>query len=160
LNRSESTKSTSLSDSGRRFLNNIKSRLKFGASSSSDKSQSINNQQNGTSNATGLDEEEDHKRPISSAQVEEISRTFKVMPVAVEPLANNKSAVITCMLKLPQGGQNATPKGSSPFLLCSAYVQVSSSSSLVNYYNYYKENEQPSNNNETTASTANSYPSV
>jgi hypothetical protein len=55
----------------------------------------------------------------------------RIMPVAVEPLSNNKTAILTCLLKLPQGNANSTPKGSSPFVLCSAYVTVSPS--LVNY---------------------------
>ena len=55
----------------------------------------------------------------------------RVMPVAVEPLSNSKTAIVTCLLKLPQGNSSSTPKGSSPFVLCSAYVSVSSG--LVSY---------------------------
>ena len=57
----------------------------------------------------------------------------KVMPVAVEPLSSNKTAILTCLLKLPQGNANSTPKGSSPFVLCSTYVNVNPN--LVNYVN-------------------------
>ena len=58
----------------------------------------------------------------------------KVMPVAVEPLNNNKAAVLTCILKLPQGGLSYTPKGSSPLVLASAYVQINSTSSFSKPY--------------------------
>jgi hypothetical protein len=52
------------------------------------------------------------------------------MPVAVEPLNNNKTAVLTCILKLPQGGLSYTPKGSSPIVLASTYVHCNSSASF------------------------------
>lgn len=52
------------------------------------------------------------------------------MPVAVEPLSNNKTAVLTCVLKLPQGGLSHTPKGSSPIILASTYVMINSSTSF------------------------------
>ena len=61
----------------------------------------------------------------------ESGRIVSIMPVAVEPLSNNKTAVLTCILKLPQGGLNLTPKGSSPLVLASAYVQINSCSPLV-----------------------------
>lgn len=140
MNRTESNKSTtSFGDSGKRLLNSIKTSLKLGTSSASVKAASNNTYQNGGTNnnnneSSDADLIEDKQRAISSTQVDQISRSFKVMPVAVEPLANNKSAILTCLLKLPQGGLNSTPKGASPFVLCSAYVQVnSSSSSVVNY---------------------------
>ena len=146
MNRTESNKSTtSFGDSGKRLLNSIKTSLKLGTSSASVKAASRSNNTNNTNNQNGgtnnnnnessdADLIEDKQRAISSTQVDQISRSFKVMPVAVEPLANNKSAILTCLLKLPQGGLNSTPKGASPFVLCSAYVQVNSSSSpVVNY---------------------------
>lgn len=52
------------------------------------------------------------------------------MPIAVEPLNNNKTAVLTCILKLPQGGLSHTPKGSSPIVLASTYVHCNSSTSF------------------------------
>ena len=52
------------------------------------------------------------------------------MPVAVEPLSNNKTAILTCVLKLPQGGLSHTPKGSSPIVLASTYVQCNSSTNF------------------------------
>lgn len=61
--------------------------------------------------------------------------SLRIMPVAVEPLSNNKTALVTCLLKLPQGDLNYTPKGSSPFVLASAYVQLNSSASLMNIVN-------------------------
>lgn len=141
MNRTESNKSTtSFGDSGKRLLNSIKTSLKLGTSSASVKAASNNTYQNGGTNNNNNNESsdadliEDKQRAISSTQVDQISRSFKVMPVAVEPLANNKSAILTCLLKMPQGGLNSTPKGASPFVLCSAYVQVNSSSSpVVNY---------------------------
>lgn len=140
MNRTESNKSTtSFGDSGKRLLNSIKTSLKLGTSSASVKAASNNTYQNGGTNnnnneSSDADLIEDKQRAISSTQVDQISRSFKVMPVAVEPLANNKSAILTCLLKMPQGGLNSTPKGASPFVLCSAYVQVNSSSSpVVNY---------------------------
>lgn len=142
MNRTESNKSTtSFGDSGKRLLNSIKTSLKLGTSSASVKAASRSNNTNinqngGTNNNESSDADliEDKQRAISSTQVDQISRSFKVMPVAVEPLANNKSAILTCLLKLPQGGLNSTPKGASPFVLCSAYVQVNSTSSpVVNY---------------------------
>ncbi|CAF0916193.1 unnamed protein product [Brachionus calyciflorus] len=57
--------------------------------------------------------------------------SLKVMPIGVEPLSNNKSAIVTCLLRLPQGGQNGIPKGSSLFMLGSTYVNLNSSSSLI-----------------------------
>ena len=142
MNRTESNKSTtSFGDSGKRLLNSIKTSLKLGTSSASVKAASRSNNTNinpnggtNTNESSDADLIEDKQRAISSTQVDQISRSFKVMPVAVEPLANNKSAILTCLLKLPQGGLNSTPKGASPFVLCSAYVQVNSSSSpVVNY---------------------------
>jgi len=59
------------------------------------------------------------------------AKSFSIMPVAVEPLSNNKTAILTCLLKLPQGGSLVTPKGSSPLVLASAYVQISSNSPLI-----------------------------
>jgi len=53
------------------------------------------------------------------------------MPVAVEPLSNNKTAIVTCVLRLPQGGLKHTPKGSSPLVLASTYVHCDSSSSFT-----------------------------
>jgi hypothetical protein len=58
--------------------------------------------------------------------------TLKIMPVAIEPLSNNKSGILTCLLKLPQGDLSYTPKGSSPFMLASAYVQINQNSSFIN----------------------------
>ena len=65
---------------------------------------------------------------------ESVYKPSKVMPVAVEPLNNNKTAVLTCILKLPQGGLSYTPKGSSPLVLASAYVQINSTSSFSKPY--------------------------
>jgi hypothetical protein len=65
---------------------------------------------------------------------------LKIMPVAVEPLSNNKSAVVTCLLKLPQGDLNYTPKGSSPFMLASTYVQMNQSSLITSNFNNNQNN--------------------
>lgn len=78
---------------------------------------------------------EDRPRVVTPVMVENTSQKFKIMPIAVEPLSNNKTAILTCMLKLPQGGLQCTPKGSSPFVLCSTYVQLASHSPLVNFFN-------------------------
>jgi hypothetical protein len=56
----------------------------------------------------------------------------KLMPVAVEPLSNNKTAILTCLLKLPQGTLSYTPKGSSPLVLASTYIQLTPSSTFIN----------------------------
>ena len=58
--------------------------------------------------------------------------SLKIMPVAIEPLSNNKTGILTCLLKLPQGDLNYTPKGSSPFMLASAYVQINQNSPFIN----------------------------
>lgn len=58
--------------------------------------------------------------------------SLKIMPVAIEPLSNNKTGILTCLLKLPQGDLNYTPKGSSPFMLASTYVQINPNSSFIN----------------------------
>lgn len=55
----------------------------------------------------------------------------KVMPIGVEPLSNNKSAIVTCLLRLPQGGYKSIPKGSSLFMLGSTYINLNSSSNVV-----------------------------
>lgn len=55
----------------------------------------------------------------------------KVMPIGVEPLSNNKSAIVTCLLRLPQGGSKSIPKGSSLFMLGSTYINLNSSSNVV-----------------------------
>ncbi len=66
-----------------------------------------------------------------NGEIVSANRAMTIMPVAVEPLSNNKTAILTCILKLPQGGLNLTPKGSSPLVLASAYVQISSGSPLI-----------------------------
>lgn len=135
--RTESTKSNSLSESGRRFINSIKSSLKLSSSSAYAKSQSNRNAvQNNNASPEGSNEADIRQRPMNAVHIKEMSDKFKLMPVAVEPLVNNKSGIITCILKLPQGELKTTPKGSSPFVLCTAYVQISSNSSLVNYNNF------------------------
>ena len=65
----------------------------------------------------------------------------KIMPVAIEPLSNNKTGVLTCLLKMPQGDLNYTPKGSSPFMLASAYVQINQSSSFINVAQNKNDND-------------------
>jgi len=67
----------------------------------------------------------------ANQQQADLSTARTIMPVAIEPLSNNKTAILTCLLKLPQGGLNLTPKGSSPLVLASAYVQLSSNSPLI-----------------------------
>lgn len=57
----------------------------------------------------------------------------KVMPIGVEPLSNNKSAIVTCLLRLPQGGNRSIPKGSSLFMLGSTYINLTSSNNVVSY---------------------------
>lgn len=170
MNRTESNKSTtSFGDSGKRLLNSIKTSLKLGTSSASVKAASrsnntnntnqnggTNNNNNNNNESSDADLIEDKQRAISSTQVDQISRSFKVMPVAVEPLANNKSAILTCLLKLPQGGLNSTPKGASPFVLCSAYVQVNSSSSpVVNYCDLESDEIAPNTTSGEQASSNN-----
>lgn len=83
-----------------------------------------------------------------------------VMPIAVEPLNTNKTAVLTCLLKLPQGGLNTTPKGSSPLVLCSAYVNVNhdlvnyvSSPTFANLDDDDAQNDQNGDGGRTTAKT-------
>ena len=71
----------------------------------------------------------------NTANLTESRNNLKIMPVAVEPLSNNKSGIITCLLKLPQGDLNYTPKGSSPFMLASAYVQINQNSPFINVAN-------------------------
>jgi TPP-dependent trihydroxycyclohexane-1,2-dione (THcHDO) dehydratase len=71
----------------------------------------------------------------SNSTAAAIANKLRIMPVAVEPMSNNKSAILTCLLKLPQGDLNYVPKGSSPFVLASAYVQLSSSSPFLNFNN-------------------------
>jgi hypothetical protein len=64
--------------------------------------------------------------------IKDLSAFPRVMPVAVEPLNNNKTAILTCLLRLPQGDRaGGTPKGSSPFVLCSTFVNLNQS--LTNY---------------------------
>jgi hypothetical protein len=69
--------------------------------------------------------------PSISKLVERVP-SFKIMPVAVEPFSNNKTAIVTCLMRLPQGGLGTTPKGTSPLVLASSHVQVSSSSPFMN----------------------------
>lgn len=109
--------------------------MKFDSSSNSSNKPRLgrnNGQNNGSSSSSDPEDVDIGQRPINTIQVEDMTNKFKLMPMAVEPLVNNKSAVITCILKLPQGDLKSTPKGSSPFVLCSAYAQISSA--LVNYY--------------------------
>ena len=79
----------------------------------------------------------------------------KIIPVAVEPLSNNKTAILTCILKLPQGDLHHTPKGSSPFILASTYVQVNSSSSFVKVnpnvddLAFFDEDQDPTGNSKS-----------
>ena len=60
------------------------------------------------------------------------SNEARIMPLAVEPLVNNKTAVLTCLLRLPQGHLTHTPRNTSPFVLASAYVQLNATSPFVN----------------------------
>jgi hypothetical protein len=86
--------------------------------------QQFNNSNGSSTNETNLMSSREENTSHS------VSATTKVMPVAVEPLSNNKAAVLTCILKLPQGGLNCTPKGSSPLVLASTYVQLNSASTF------------------------------
>ena len=89
-------------------------------------------------------------KPVVSSNLNAVNlanrqNSLRIMPVAVEPISNNKSAILTCLLKLPQGDLNYVPKGSSPFVLASAYVQLSSSSPFLNFNNNNGSNGNDSN---------------
>lgn len=60
---------------------------------------------------------------MSRSQVDEQMNKFRLMPLGVEPLTD-KSAILTCMLRLPQKGEG----GSSPFFIASARVKFYSTS--------------------------------
>lgn len=83
---------------------------------------------------------------MSERQADEQACSFRLLPMGVEPLSDGKTAIVTCMLKLPTGaasssGQSTSTLPNASFVLVSAHVQFSSNKSTLSVYSEKNQNK-------------------